>query len=345
MSARTEVLVAVALAAAAVLFLVVDREGGESDTPHPEAPADAGVGERPVTPPPVPEGEVPEQEPASAESDPTPEPEPTLEVPVERPAGVSVSGWLQGSGGEFLSAGEVRLASLLVPGTRQTGAVGEDGAFRIDGLVPGAYQIEVRLGGQDLAPGKDGIQVGPEGFRGIEIRLPGRSSISGKIAGAPGPHSPPLQVRRLREGEWIWAGSYRTEPDGSFAFAHLAAARYRLRAEGQGGRTKRCELELRDGEELEDVVLEWAQGQEVVLVLRDEGGAPCRDPVRIICMPQGGALRIIPGRPDENGRIVLDPLPPGKHTLTLMRTGNTSAARVELEVKSGEGLEVPVRFE
>ncbi len=352
MSLRIWVGLATALLAAAVIFIATGNRSRELGSTHPMLPHPRDEAQAPEIRLPAPLREVP----APGSTPPPESPEPNLpgQSPVpSKPqagpsAGVSATGWLLGSGGEFLFGGEVELNSREVLGFHRKGTVGQSGAFRIAGLNPGKYFVGVRIGGQSFNLEESVITLGPEGFEGLEIRLPGRSSIDGKIVDGPVDSRPALEVRRRIGGEWAFAGSCAIAAEGCFTLRHLAAGRYRLFASGgrPAGHTDCAEFELRDGEHLDDVELRWVAGQALVLDIRDGGGAPFCGAVRILCLPAGSAMRIIQGTPDENGRLVLNSLAPGKLVLNIGRArGGGAAVRLEIEVKSGESLERTVHLE
>ena len=333
-------------------FLAIGFHHRDSEPAGPVAPGGPPAESPPVVPPPPidqkrPEaGSAPEPDPAVTTTAVQAEPQPKDDV--ESRSGVAASGWLLGSGGEFLSGGEVVLFNAEVLGYRRKGEVGEKGAFCVDGLDPGEYLVEVRRKGQSFQLAGCRLTLGPDGLDGLELRLPGRSSIAGRLVNGPDLHQPTLMVHRLSGEEWILVGSRSIESDGSFVLSHLAAGRYRLGAIGgrPGGHAEKAELVLRDGEEFKDVELLWTSGQKLVLFLKDAGGAPLADPVTIICHPSGGALRVRQETPDEDGRVELGALAPGELALSIVRMrGGKGTAQLKIEIKAGEDLERTVRLE
>jgi hypothetical protein len=352
MSPKRWIGVVLVVLAVTATFLAIGFHRGDRGPAGPVAPRETPAESPPVVPPPPIDQQLPVPVPAS-EPDPTVtttavQTEPQPEVGVESRSGVAASGWLLGSGGEFLSGGEVLLLNTEVLGSRRKGEVGVEGAFSVDGLDPGEYVVNVRRKGQSFHLRDCRFKLGPAGRDGLEIRLPGRSSIAGRLVDGPDLHGHLLLVHRRNAGEWALVGSCNFGRDGSFVLSHLAAGSYRLSDSGgrPSGHAEKAELVLRDGEERKDVELRWTSGQKLVLFLKDAGGAPLADPVTILCLPAGGVLRVRPETPDEDGRVELGALAPGKLTLSIQRMrGGKGSAQLKIEIKAGEDLERTVRLE
>jgi len=125
------------------------------------------------------------------------------------------------------------------------------GAFRISALHAGAHRLGVS--GVDVTPTTGGELVVPAegGVEGVRIVIAEGARIAGRVLVPAGTFAARLSIELLREGGRPVTA--RVQPDGSFAFEHLApggvSVRVAARPDGAGGPGPSASLELVEGRE------------------------------------------------------------------------------------------------
>ncbi|NLE75279.1 MAG: carboxypeptidase regulatory-like domain-containing protein, partial [Chloroflexi bacterium] len=193
----------------------------------------------------------------------------------------------------------------------------EDGRFEIAGLPAGTATLEATAIGV-LARG-----ILLDGRNLYEVEYPLGSRVEGSLVGAE-----PGQVVVLQSLTWGWARETRTDPYGSYTFAHAPAGEYRvvvgpvesdlLRLDGQAA----VELPPLDVSALSRSAVEGT--------LQDRAGRP-QPWVKVLLRAEGGDQQ--EGWTDAQGRFRFDNLAPGNYHLLTDRLGSL---REEVALKARE---------
>jgi hypothetical protein len=162
-------------------------------------------------------------------------------APDAHPAAAVVAGIVvKDPGSEPLKKALIELiAESQSDGGNYTALTGVDGAFRIEGIVPGRYHLFVeRAGFQEIDRHQrrtEGrmltLTVGQE-LKDVVIRLAAAAVVEGRVTDEDGDPLPEAQVAVLRQtfvsgrSHWEQAGAERTNDLGEYRIAGLAAGNY-----------------------------------------------------------------------------------------------------------------------
>ena len=158
----------------------------------------------------------------------------------------SISGRITNAEGEPLPDIYLELLQQNTDGNwfyYRDGSTNADGEYRLEGLVPGLYQIgfgtywdanyvpeyyDNALTVEEATP----IALGGEPITGIDAQLARRSHIAGRITNADGEPLPNVHVTANRysaaDGYWLSAGNVWTDENGMYDVAGLGPDTYRL---------------------------------------------------------------------------------------------------------------------
>jgi len=201
----------------------------------------------------------------------------------------------------------------------------ENGAFRLEGLDPGTW--EVRASADGFGPSLP-LQVSvPQAGEPLVITLAPAASVGGTVLdpqGAPvagakvAPHVDTAQrLQRLR-GDPDQAEAVSQE-DGTFLLSGLAEGRMALEARARGfAGSEPLEVELRAGETSTGLVLRLRKGATVTGEVYGPDGKPVS--VRVMAQAPGG-LEMSMAQSDGEGRFRLEGLDPGAWTITALLQG------------------------
>jgi protocatechuate 3,4-dioxygenase beta subunit len=237
-------------------------------------------------------------------------------------AGAEVRRDLQFQAG-FTLSGRVLRGGVPMPGV-QVSAAGLDtaevaggvavsdakGAFRLEGLQPGSYDVEALFQGPSHPRN---VQI--RGDQEIEVDLPA-SQVSGRVTDAAS--SAPLDGAVIslvsKEGQAFPLGDQRSAPDGTFRFEGMAAGSYRIAARKDGYAPGLLEIEIPEaGLSGLDLRLDAATGLELS-VLDPTGGPPAQ--VEAALLDAAGQVVTSGTYPvGEGGRVRLSQAPAGSFLL------------------------------
>lgn len=246
-------------------------------------------------------------------------------------------------GGGATLTGTVTRAGLGVPGLAVSviavggteGAsttTGEDGAWRVEGLEPGEYQVQVRTPGAEVLTGQHLVL---EGDLRLDLEVPA-GGLEGRVldretglplAGAA------VEARRVGIPEMVRRAS--SGEDGRYRLGELPDGEYAVTMEARGYRSERVPAAVREGL-FTPLDVELEPGGGVTLVVRTGGGAPAAS---IWALPLGGGVvgTLRQTACDGGGRCTLEDLPGGDWILLVGEGSEAALVRVR-----NPGPEVPV---
>jgi len=260
-----------------------------------------------------------------------------VEVPVtiELTAGLTLEG-------EVLARGEPlpgMMVAAVGTGRMSGGMATSDhrGAFRIEGLEPGVYRLQVFRSGSALQHSEE---LTIEADRAVTVEID-PAAIRGRVTDAA--DGAPLEGAKVRVeasrtdsfGEFgqILSLESTTAPDGTFRIAEISPGGYDLVASADGYRSARRPVELPPGGEVAGVDLELERSAaELELEVRAaRGGTP--ESVVVVVLPAGGVggqpRPVVAGRQPvgAGGRVRVDGLAPGSWDVLVGALG-TATVRV-----------------
>jgi len=264
---------------------------------------------------------------------------------------------------------------LIGPAGAATTVAAADGAFVIDGLLPGAYQLLVET---PHTAATETVSVVGGDVGGLSIRLRPRVSLRGRVIFESHDVRPPanLQDVSLRLtgqsalGTWTAGDRADVHADGSFELLDLVPGGYQMEASApaiagsgtwfarsaivKGRNILDASVEFEAGEDLHGVEIVFTdRAGEISGTLTDAAGHPVTD-LTLLLFPsdpsgwKGDARTTRLTRPDAAGRYLLQALPAGEYYLAALLTpdkadvadptflGRVAAVAVKFQLGDGE---------
>ena len=256
---------------------------------------------------------------------------PEVRLDLEFPSGFTLSGRLLRAGqplpGAFVGAQGTDVE------THGSGRSDTQGAFRIDGLQPGTYELTVRsfTAGQLH---KESLEITAN--REVEIDLPA-AEVRGKVVDADD-LSPIAEATIALEpvqpdGSGIAGllGRVQTGSDGGFVVEGGAEGDYRVVARKDGYAPAEAPVHLAAGGGVEDVKLSMTPATGLRFTVRDATGNPPPTVSAALLDPAGRVLLAGNYPVSDGGRVRISEAPTG-HWLLLVAAGNTATATVAVDV-------------
>ncbi len=283
--------------------------------------------------------------------------------PAERrpaPTGASVLvGTVKGESGRPLSRALVY--ALAQPSGRPMLSASTDdaGQYRIPGLDPGVWKVQVQVLGADgfVADAGDVAVVPGENRFPVEL---GKGDLSGGIAGrvlARGSRRPLSRVEATLsllgfgpDGKGGWgpgrsSGLAFPDEEGGFRFPSVKGGRYRIVASPRGGglRTAERDVDLAPGEQAKgvEILMEEVRTGMVRWVLRDEEGKPV-DRAKIQTVREDGVADPADRFCNSDSGVYELFYEVGPRRLRISDLGDRLSAETAVEVREGETLKVEV---
>jgi hypothetical protein len=246
-------------------------------------------------------------------------------------AGLTISGRVlrDGNGVQGMAVSATRIGVYLRAGT----VSGGDGAFLIDGLEPGEYEIAARSRGGEILAG-DHVLLETDTELDLHVatgRLAGRvleSETGNPVEGA--------TVRVDTTGLPAVSRTVVTDPAGAFAVDDLADGDYWGSAEARGRSPAQEMVSLRDSVP-GTVTLRLETEASTIFRVREPGGTPAAS-VSIRSARAGVLGPSVYAPCDQEGRCEVGDIPRGVWTLLIRGQG---AALIEASMPAGE---VPVQL-
>jgi hypothetical protein len=210
---------------------------------------------------------------------------------------------------------------------------GSDGAFRIEGLAEGRYDLVETAPGHlppflpKAARAAEGVDAGQDG---VVVRIPG-SMIRGRVvdaAGAPLARLPLLAQPRDAPSEpaAMWSHQVDTDDAGTFWIMRLPAGAYDLAARDAAGSGLRGGVGLEAGPEAR--MVQAQAGAPIAGLLLDETGAPVVDATVQLFDPGPAWFSYRSARSSADGSFRLERVDPFRgHRLSVVVAGSDGAAR------------------
>ena len=255
---------------------------------------------------------------------------------------VRVSGQVIMSDGTPAAGGTVRLAPLNASGGRallvqQGGAanrIDPTGAFRLQNVAPGRYQVQARAGGRDFELARMDLTVGTDDVEGLTLVAGPGASLSGTISSDTGE---PFEFRAQQfqvtarpafpdaQAAPTGPGALRVGDDWSFTLRNIVDPVFIRTSAPQGWMLKAVTV---NGQDMTDTPMELLPGQavggvQIVMtkkvttlsgLVTDARGTPVLD-AAVVVFPSNEKLwtfqsRFIKAsRPDQDGRYRISALP------------------------------------
>jgi hypothetical protein len=217
---------------------------------------------------------------------------------------------------------------------------GREGVARFPGLAAGTHTIEVQ--GPEHEPALTAADVPAKGP--VEVRLTQRRGLRGVVRLADARAAPDVVLRILAttavgaDAESAAAQVQatrtlaKTDVDGHYRFAPLPPGRYSVFAEHHGTVLRTLgPFEVTEGmTDVPEIRLE--AGARLELEVTDLAGQPAENVLLVIVPATGSTLRRYSG---SDGKLVLEPLAPGRYTVNLPAQENRAAQQRELELTLG----------
>jgi hypothetical protein len=247
--------------------------------------------------------------------------------------GAAVTGTLRGPDGAPLR--DALLVAIAPLAGTEIGRArsGPGGAFRLEGLPPGACAIRVLLPEEVFPDPLRPLFPALAPSDGLEVRLPSNRTLEGVVVDPSGgpvrgqvvvarflsvgvPGGPAAALERAKEVERILLGG-----DGVFATRALPEGRYRVRAESPDGRVASADVEV-TADPAPRLTLTLAQGSTVRgRVVTGPAVRNLRE-VSIRLLLGGRAEASVPAAAvEEAGGFTLPGVPPGEHDLVVSLPG------------------------
>lgn len=252
----------------------------------------------------------------------------TIETRLE-PA-VEISGRVTRGG---MGIADVMVSSLGLSEAFAT--TGPDGSFVLAGLTPGPLRLSFRKETELLnetrgvtAPARDVVVELPVGvtISGRAVEKGTKKPVTSFQAG--------VAVSRSGGGMMMMGPPMLrgfTSDDGSFTLEHVAPGSVTLIAQAPGYVGGRMNLDVQEGKNLTDVVLELDPGSRIVGKVTGPNRSPLAD-VAVSVQLQPGTASAMRGSSarattDANGEYVLEPLEAGEETITFSHPKHATATR------------------
>ena len=193
----------------------------------------------------------------------------------------TIAGHVRAQGGAAVAGAKLRLGEGAWAdfGGRLRAESSADGAYKIEGVLPGKYQVHAHADGK--APGRaENVVVADRDLEGIDVVLPDGAEISGRVVGKDGAGIVGAAVRGFTSsggGMWgaqSWAAD-RTGPDGSFKLKDLAAGQLHVDADhpDHGHATLDPPVNIAAGEK-RDITLTITAGGSISGLVKWDDGSP-----------------------------------------------------------------------
>jgi protocatechuate 3,4-dioxygenase beta subunit len=257
-------------------------------------------------------------------------------------------------GGEPAGGGSISALSLegenFLGIDWKLGHIDSAGNYEFEGLAPGEYQFELRLGGQRSRIPVDVPDL-PEHRR--DLHLP-TGSVSGVVID--GTSREPVRRARVflrpldeQRDEGLVAAFLRSEgrvlrqtaaTDGTFRFERLSVGEYELLGRPPAGHQANAfalsdEVRLRvvEGGRLDGLSIELRPALTLTGVVRDEEGLPVAGAALACRLEEGDEIRPARATSDEFGHFTIPGLSAGRHTLSASAPGLATARLDGIELK------------
>ena len=254
------------------------------------------------------------------------------------PGGQSVSGRVVDAGGAPVAGAlvEVQPAGQRWGGNEAT--TGPDGAFTVDGVQDGSYQLAATR--QGFAPAVDAPKVEVKGapVSGLVVTLRAGGVLVGTVQGVSPEEFASVAVTVRSDAAW---GSGSVDFKGNYRIADLAPGRYSVRAMTRdGGRSATGDVELVEGTPETRLDLDFGKG----LALSGRALLGEQPVAGASIWARGKTVQSFgQGRTDAEGAFSIEGLEPATYdvTLNLWEKGITYTETVELSASREITLRLP----
>ncbi|MFI5181677.1 MAG: carboxypeptidase regulatory-like domain-containing protein [Thermoanaerobaculia bacterium] len=254
--------------------------------------------------------------------------------------GQPVAGAMVMHGSAGAGAGAGPLAAIASTSPEDEVATDADGAFALEGLVPGKVSLTVKH--PDYTDGHQTIDV-KEGTGTAEIKLTPGSALGGLVVSDAQQPLPGADVVLQSAGDtgfgrgMLTSGSSTTsDASGRFRFDHLSAGRYSLVASLRSRSSATQTIVLQDGQSRDDAVLQIAAGATLQGVV---SGIPDSSKNGMTVTVSGADSYAGSTRTGADGRFQFSGVPPGTATLRATAgsfTGSSRSVLKQVEMPDGQ---------
>ncbi|HET6584610.1 MAG TPA: carboxypeptidase regulatory-like domain-containing protein [Nannocystaceae bacterium] len=280
--------------------------------------------------------------------------------------GLAIAGIVVGPKGEPIAGASLFAQAKSAAPRGQVGGAwgvrtGDDGRFRMEGLLPGRYGVRMTVDHPDVVGPSEPIDVEVESGDTPELRieLEAAGKVEGRVVDQNGKPVVHASVR-LRGDEHGWGGSASSRDDGTFSITGVRPESYRATAAQGWNDEMRTPGKKDDDVHGERVVVVAGETAKVELVVEDrsgtirgrvvdESGGPVDDAFVHATRESDSASKSAgstrerarwgswsqkPVLTDQEGEFELADVEPGKHTIFATRKGGGEGTLEHVEVGS-----------
>ncbi|MFQ5503564.1 MAG: carboxypeptidase regulatory-like domain-containing protein [Planctomycetota bacterium] len=251
---------------------------------------------------------------------------------------------------------------LVEPGSRVQNLASriETGRFRIKGVVPGTYRVQItRVGFGGMVGPMRVVDIPETSPHRLDIRLPG-GRISGRVLDADTGSAAQSVIMSLRSEDDSSAGLGRadlgegnaiSDAEGKFLFDGLPAGTYDLFAKemifGRGKSGHLGQLRVADGQRLEKLTLYLGKGGSIEATVHDRYGTK-KNAMVMLLSGDGKPINLFHrALTDPDGEVQFKGLPAGDYVLSVdapgsapllserIRLGENAVERLDLSLEAG----------
>ena len=220
-----------------------------------------------------------------------------------------------------------------------TEVAGQDGTFRLEGFVPGEWELRVNAAGYG---GTDAIRFTIPAERPLEITLTRGASVSGRVLDPSGVavHGAQIlaEVTDGNLGSAFWNGNRSTDENGAFEVTGLRPVSTRIRATASGwAPSESVEVALEPGRAENGLVLQLRDGGRITGEVRDAQARPVVDARVSLSSWRSGYHETLSSGPE--GAFEVQGVPPGTIQVTA-QLGEGFEIDERLEIAAGESVHV-----
>ena len=249
--------------------------------------------------------------------------EPVEGLVIELKAGLTVTGRITDQKGAGLGGVDVRMSSRVTtdPDLRASGRTAADGSYRLEGLLPGSYQLAVDGAEAGFMGHKRIVQLAGSRPHNEDVQLAAAASLTGQVLGIDGQPARALLVRLEPAADGTRGPGVKpsmTDEEGRFRLLLADSGRMVLTAWARNKGVASVPLDVAPGSRDRHLELRLAPGASIGGQVRFEDGAPAAG-VSVAMTRQEGTAIHDSTTTGEDGAFQIDSLAPGRYVVHARR--------------------------